>query len=101
MSVHEACEQIGVRPTQFANVRLQALQSMVSGMQPKPVGRRAHLPVVSERERALEQRVAELERENHLLRAQVEVAALRREAVLRPKSGDATSRSDAAGGAVP
>lgn len=113
LSVREACEQIGVGPTQFANLRTQFLRFGAEGLRPKPAGRRPRARVVSERELELMQRLAELERENRLLRAAAEVAALRRhQEITRSKSGPATvpraaaSRpapppADAAGGAVP
>ena len=108
MSVREACEELGIGPTQFANLREQGLEALVDSMGPKPAGRRSRAQVVSERELALQQRIADLEREARLLRAQVEVAGLRRRQELsRSKSvGAATPRPapprpEAAGGAVP
>ena len=114
LSVREACEQLGIGPTQFANLRKQGLESLVDGLRPAPAGRRARARVVSEREVELTQRNAELERENRLLKAHVEVAGLRRsQEIPRSKSGAAAvprpaaprpaspPTSDAAGGAVP
>jgi transposase-like protein len=108
LSVREACEQLGIGPTQFANLRTRALEGLVDSLQPMPAGRRSRPQATPPREVELAQRVADLERENRLLKAQVEVAALRRnQEAIRPKSGGATTsrsaspRSDAAGGAVP
>lgn len=108
MSVREACEQLGVGPTQFANLRTQALEGLVDRLEPKPAGRRQRAQVASPREVDLTQQVADLERENRLLRAQVEVAGLRRrQETKHSKSVGATTprsaatRTDAAGGAIP
>jgi hypothetical protein len=108
MSVREACEQLGIGPTQFANLRTQALEGLVDRLGPKPAGRRPRAQVVSERELALRQRIADLEREARLLRAQVEVAGLRRsqekprsKSVGAPTPRPASPRADAAGAALP
>lgn len=104
MSVKEACEELGVGPTQFANLRTQFLRFGTEGLGPKPAGRRPRARVVSERELELMQQNADLEHENRLLRAQVETAALRRQQVaLRSKSlgQAAAARPDAAARAVP
>lgn len=108
MSVREACEELGVGPTQFANLRTQALEGLVDSLGPKPAGRRPRAQVASSREVELAQRLADLERENQLLRVQVEVASLRRSREIKPSKsvGATTSRSaaprtDAAGGAIP
>jgi hypothetical protein len=109
LSVKAACAQLGIGPTQFANLRTQALEGMVSVLQPKPAGRRPRVRVVTDHEVDLQLRIAELERENRLLQAQVEVAALlrRQQGTSRSKSVSTTAartaapRSDAAGGAVP
>jgi hypothetical protein len=113
LSVRAACEQIGVGPTQFANLREQFLRFGETGLRPQPAGRRPRARVVSEREFELMQRNAELEREIRLLRAAVEVASLRRsQEITRSKSGTAAvpravaprptaPLADAAGGAVP
>ena len=105
LSVKEACEQLGISPSQFANLRAQAIQSLVDGLEPKAAGRPRRASVISERELETRQRLADLERENRLLRTQLEVVAIRTEdrrsksdrpAAKRP----ASPRSDAAGGAV-
>ena len=108
MSVREACEQLGVGPTQFANLRTQALEGLVDSLGPKPAGRRPRVQVASPREVDLAQRVADLEHENRLLRAQVEVAGLRRRQEAKhskspgaPTPRSAAPRTDAAGGAIP
>ena len=95
LSVKEACERLGIRTTQFANLRRLFLRYGIEGLQPRPAGRRRRAKVVSLRELDLMQRAADLERENQLLRAQVEVAALRRQGVAsRPKSvGEAATAS--------
>lgn len=106
LSVTEACEQIGVGPTQFANLREEALLGYLGALQPKPVGRPRLVPLeVQEQLDALQRRVAELEHENHLLKVQAEVAAVSRaRPAVRSKSHGATEaspkRSAAAGGSV-
>ena len=102
LSVKEACRLLGVGPTQFANLRTQGLKGLVDSMDPKPVGRPTETESVSPTDPVEQKRLVDLERENRLLRAQVEVAALRREAASRSKSrGKAAPRSDTTGGAVP
>jgi transposase-like protein len=107
LSVKEACEQLGIGPTQFANLRLQALQGMVDSIQPQPAGRPPRAHVATAHELELQQRLAELERENRVLKAQVEVSSLRRQQAVRSKSDSpaakrpAPPRPNAAGGAVP
>lgn len=102
LSVDEACALMGVGPTQFANLRTQGLKAMADSFDPKPVGRPAKVEM-SPSDSAAQKRVAALERENRLLRAQVELAALRREASLRSKSRgkeaprSSPPRSDTAG----
>jgi transposase-like protein len=109
LSVREAREQLGVGPTQFANLRRQALAGMVNSLRPQPVGRPPRPTVVTPNELELQQRLAEIERENRLLQAQVEVAALRRgrEGPRSKKSRTETAaaaaapRPDGGGRAVP
>lgn len=107
LSVKEACALLGVGATQFANLRTQGLKGLVDSFDPQPVGRPVAEQPASPPDPAVQKHLTDLERENRILRAQVEVAALRREAVSRSKSrGKAaprtpSPRSDAAGGAVP
>lgn len=104
----EACELMGVGPTQFANLRTLFLRFGIDGLQPMPVGRPRRVPeAVQEELNALRQQIADLEHENHVLKVQAEVAALRRQQVVRSKSRGAAAprqappRADADGGAVP
>lgn len=107
--VNEACELLGISPSQFANLRATFLQFGIEGLQPKPVGRPRRVPEEVQQELdALRQQIADLEHENHVLKAQAEVSGLlRKQQAVRSKSrGAAASRSapprtDAAGGAVP
>ncbi|MFN8827788.1 MAG: helix-turn-helix domain-containing protein, partial [Planctomycetota bacterium] len=39
MSVADACKELGVGPTQFANLREQMLQGALDALEPRPVGR--------------------------------------------------------------
>lgn len=104
----EACELLGIGPTQFANLRTTALQGMLDVLQPQPVGRPRPVPERVQQELdELRQQLADLEHENHVLKVQAEVAALRRQQVVRSKSRGAAAprqappRADADGGAVP
>ena len=108
LSVKEACEQLGIGPTQFANLRQTALLGLLGALQPKPDGRPRRVPEEVQQELdALRQQVADLERENHVLQVQAEVSGLRRQPPLHAKSDGAAAlrrappRKDAAGGAVP
>lgn len=75
--VATACETIGVGPTQFANLRSQALQGALDALQPRRVGRPPKPSSHTDAEyRALQQRNVELEREVALLKAQLEVARM-------------------------
>lgn len=102
----EACEEIGVGPTQFANLRATALLGFLGALQPRPGGRPRRVPrEVQEKLDALQRRVAELEHENHVLKVQAEVAPVSQaRPAVRSKSHGATApraspkRSDAAGG---
>lgn len=83
--VEEACDELDVGPTQFANLRREALLGALEGLSPRPGGRPRKVPEVSLAEvQALRQRVAELERERELMRARLEVAML--PLLTRPKS---------------
>src|SRR5688572_2025280 len=105
LSVSEACDEIGVGPTHFANLRTQALQHLLDGLQPLPVGRRPRVQPASGREVAQQQRIEELEHENAILRARLELALLLSQAeVRRSKSAgqaSATPRPPGAAGASP
>ena len=109
-TVAEACRELCVGPTQFANLRTRALEGAVQGMAPRPTGRPRLLPSPSEQEMAaLRQRVAELERDNAILQARLELAVLpRTRETPRPKSAGRSLAGDrrprplaAAGRAVP
>lgn len=106
--VNEACEVLGISPSQFANLRTQFLQSGIDGLQPKPVGRPRRVPNEVQQELdALRQQIADLEHENHVLKVQAEVSGVLKQQAVRSKSGGSAAartpppRSDAAGGAVP
>jgi transposase-like protein len=74
MSVADACKELGVGPTQFANLREQMLQGALDALEPRPVGRPSK-SVAPTREGVddLEDEIVELDQENALLRAKVEV----------------------------
>lgn len=106
-SVLEACDELGIGPTQWANLRIQMLEGCIAALGPRPLGRPPHVTTVATDElEATRQRLAELERENVILRARLELATLpaTRE-TLRSKSRNKTatprSRSASVGRAVP
>lgn len=77
MLVDEAYEELGVGPTQFANLRKQVLQGALDGLQPKPIGRPRRVTMRTEDEvEAMEQRIVELERDGAILRSRLELAIL-------------------------
>ncbi|MDP9133499.1 MAG: hypothetical protein M3N56_01575 [Actinomycetota bacterium] len=77
MLVDEALDELDVGPTQFANLRKQALQAALDGLRPKPVGRPRQTSTRSEAEvEAMQQRIDELEHEAQLLRSRLELAIL-------------------------
>jgi hypothetical protein len=95
MLVEEAYEELGLGPTQFANLRKQALQAALDGLRPKPIGRPKRLTTCTEAEvDALRRRIAELEREAQLQRARLEVALL-------PLLDGGTTRSKRRGPSAP
>jgi len=93
MSVADACREIGVGPTQFANLREQILQGAVDAAEPKPIGRPklAAEPVNVD---DLEDEILERDFENTMLRAKLDVnEALRaRGASKSPAGGKAPKK---------
>lgn len=77
MLVDEAVDELDLGPTQFANLRRQALQGALDALEPKPVGRPRRTAAQSEADvEALQQRIHELEQDAKLLRARLELAVL-------------------------
>lgn len=77
MLVDEAIEELELGPTQFANLRKQALQGALDALQPKAVGRPRRPAARSEAEvEAMQQRIDELEHDARLLRSRLELAVL-------------------------
>lgn len=74
MSVADACKELGIGPTQFANLREQILQGAVDAAEPKPIGRPRLAPPIPPKDvDELEQAVFDLEHENTMLQAKLEV----------------------------
>ena|SRR5215471_19313349 len=94
-SVVEACRVLQIGPSYFDELRTRAVMGFQEALAPRPVGRpRRAAAEASESELvALHQRVAELEYENAILRAQLDLAEVTRVAQApRPKShGRATA----------
>lgn len=77
MLVDEAYEDLGIGPSQFANLRKQVLQAALGGLQPRPVGRPRRVAVKTEEEiLAMERQIKELEQDMAVLRSRVELAVL-------------------------
>jgi hypothetical protein len=77
MLVEEACDELEIGTTQFANLRRQVLQGALDALQARPVGRPSRwMPPSEEEVLALRARVAELERDATVLRARLELAIL-------------------------
>jgi hypothetical protein len=73
----EAYDELGVGPTQFANLRKQVLQGALDALQARPVGRPRRATSVSEDEvQAMRRRIAELERDAKIQRSRLELAIL-------------------------
>lgn len=85
-SVADACEQLGIGPTYFGMLRTRVLQGGLDALAAKPVGRPPLVPPALRQELEQQQaRLAELERENLLLRTQLELMAVAR-GDAKPKS---------------
>jgi transposase-like protein len=77
-TVEQACRELGIGPTHFDNLRTLALQGAVERIAPRPTGRPPLVTTLSPREiDDLQRKLYELERENELLRVQLEVAEVR------------------------
>jgi hypothetical protein len=72
-TVEAACQELGVSPTRFDQLRAAALKGAVEALSPRPPGRPARKEP-DEAIAALRARVAELEHENERLRVREEVA---------------------------
>jgi hypothetical protein len=89
MFVDEAYEELGVGPTQFANLRKQVLQGALDALEPRPVGRPRRASQMTDDEvEAMQERIVELERDAKILRTRLELAVLPLlQEKPRPKSG--------------
>lgn len=78
LSVAEACKRLGISKSYFDLLRTQANLGAIAAVTPQASGRRAVVEtVLLEEWQAQQDRIVELERENALLRAQVELAGVR------------------------
>lgn len=110
-SVDAASAELGISPSYFDKLRTQAYLGAALALTPRAGGRRRVQPVVPATELHEAQRqIAELQRENAMLRAQLELASLRAGASARrpksrrqePKAKEAaTTRAAAQGRAIP
>lgn len=72
-TIPEACNELGIQESMLHRVRSEVLQTALGRLEPRPMGRP---PYASSPE---DQRVAELEKENLHLRAELRAAEIRRE----------------------
>ena len=92
MSVADACREMGVGPTQFANLRMRMLQGAVDAMEPQAIGRpRLDQPTSPVDIDELQQEVFDLEHENTMLQAKLEVNEALRAA--RPSKSPAEAKA--------
>jgi hypothetical protein len=84
---NEACQRLNISEQRLDQIRIDALQAAVHGLEPRPAGRPAHIPNEAELEvQRLKERIIELE-------AQVKAAVIRAElAVALPQAGGAESK---------
>jgi hypothetical protein len=95
MLVEEAHDELDLGPTQFANLRQQALEGALDALIQRPGGRpRKEATVSAEAWQALRARNAELERELAELRARIELAVL---PFLRPQPKRTRKRPPSSG----
>jgi hypothetical protein len=93
-SVAEACDELGVGPTYFAELRRRVLEGALATLDPRPVGRppRVKAAMTEAEAERLRKQVADLTRENAILRASLEVAESRALETPRSKSASWTPR---------
>ncbi|HEX6813062.1 MAG TPA: hypothetical protein VF384_15665 [Planctomycetota bacterium] len=108
LSVDDACAELGISRSRFDQLRTQMLLACIAEMSPRPTGRAKTDSTVSPEEtQAQQQLIAAQAREIAMLRAQLEVVAIRAQGERRSKSGRSAAarpsppRPNAAGGAVP
>lgn len=99
--VDAACAELGISPSYFDQLRTRAYLAAALALKPQAGGRRRTQAVVPVEDlHEARRQIAELQRENTLLKAQLELAPLRAiEGARRPKSparqGQAKARSAA------
>jgi hypothetical protein len=72
-TIADACEELGIQEAMFYRVRAEALQTALSRLEPRPLGRPHHQQPAHDPERE------ELEEENLRLRSELKAAEVRRE----------------------
>lgn len=72
-TIPDACEELGIHETMFHRVRSEVLQTALSRLEPRPLGRPPQQPAPQEA------RAAELEQENLRLQMELKAAEVRRE----------------------
>ena len=69
----DACEELGIQETMFHKLRSEVLQTALSRLEPRPLGRPSHTHSLED------QQVAVLESENQRLAVELRAADIRRE----------------------
>jgi hypothetical protein len=72
--LQEACSQLEVGETRFAQLREAALQGALAAIEPRPAGRPSHATSDGEQVRALQARVEQLELELEIAQVREEIA---------------------------
>jgi hypothetical protein len=86
-TIPEVCQELGIQETMFHRVRAEVLQTALSRLEPRPLGRPPQQLSPHDR------RIAEVEEENHSLRVELKAAQIRQELaeslprLSRPASG--------------
>lgn len=92
VTVDAACKELGIKRTHFANLRLRMLQGAVDAMEPLPIGRpplASDTPVAAD---DVDDEIFELEHENTMLRAKLEVNEILRAGRAAKSTGKAKAR---------
>ena len=72
-TIPDVCEELGIQESMFHRVRSEVLQTALNRLEPRPLGRPAHMPSPEDL------RMKELDEENENLRTQLRASEIRRE----------------------
>ena len=91
--VDEVCRELGIGRTYFDELRRRALQGALAAIAPRPVGRPPQTATAEPEVMALRAQVAVLQRENQILRAQLDLASVATLETRRSKSAASRTAS--------